>query len=239
MRTLNNNPTGTDSINVAHLIRLKYWDGGAEQEIRLTDAVDTLDIDLNTGNNVETWQGTGLLFSIAMVEESSDLDAPGVDIVFDGVDQSIISIIMNNDFRGREAEVWRVWLDPALGTQVATANPVQLFSGLQNEAYTITESFNIDDPNAVVVGTRLVGSISRVSDQSNVLSSTISHNEMNERAGLATGDTFFQNIPVIDGVEIFWGRKGPLTPYYARPADRSGGSPSLPGGEIVPQGPGA
>ena len=215
-RTIDNNPIGPAPIDVVHLIRLKYWDGAAEQEVRLTDAVSDLDIDINPTSTVETWTGSGVLFSISSVAESADLDEPGVDLVFDGVDQAIISVIMNNNFRGRQIEVWRVWLDPALGTQVATAKPIKLFDGFQNEQYSVSESFTFG-PDAVQVATRAVGSVSRLNNRRNVLTNPISHNEMLDEASLVTGDTFFQNVSAIQGREIFWGRKGHQPPSGAEP----------------------
>lgn len=231
VRAINNNPIGPTNVDVVQLIRLKYWTGSVENEIRLCDA--SSDLDINVGAGLETWIGSGLLISISAVDESSDLDESGVDLAFDGVDQSIISIILNNHFRGREVEVWRVWLEPSTGKQQTTpsvATPILMFKGFQNETYQIGESFT-DNPDAVAVSTRIVGSISRVADQREVRSNMMSHNEMIENAGLTDGDTFFQNVPRIDGVEIFWGRKGESTRWGLNDGyEPSGVPPWVPNG---------
>lgn len=210
MREVNDNLIDPVSRNVVHLIRLKYWDGGAEQEIRLCDAVDDLDIDVNPPSTVETWTGSGVLLSISSVSESGDLDEPGVDITLDGVDTAIISIILGNDFRGRQVEIWRVWLEHLTGKQATTpqAKPLLIFDGFQNAPYKFSETFT-DDVSSVSVSTRVVGSVSAIGYNRSIASNPTSHNEMLERAGLSTGDTFFQNVAALENKEIYWGRDKP------------------------------
>lgn len=206
-RDIKGNPVGPAPKDVVHLIKLKYWDGATEQSVLLTDAVDDLTFDVGAGP--ETFQGTGLLLSIGTTSESSDLDAPGVDIVFDGVSQTIISVIANNQFRGRPVTVWRVWLDPDTG-EIASpgTGPVMLFDGFQNEPYTISESFT-EDPDAVSVSTRAVGSLVTTTRNRAVKSNPVSHNEMLESAGVATGDTFFRHVSSLQNKEVYWGRDEP------------------------------
>lgn len=206
VRVLNDNPVGLTSKDVVHLIRLKYWDGGAEQEIRLCDAVEDLSIDVGSG--LETWTGSGLLLSISPVTESPDLDEPGVDISLDGVDTAIISIILGNDFRGRQVEIWRVWLEQLTGKQATgpSATPLLIFDGLQNQPYRIAESFDDFGVSTVSVSTRAVGSVSTTSYNRSIATNPTSLNEMLERAGLTTGDTFMQNVAALENLEIFWGR---------------------------------
>ncbi len=219
-RSVNDNPIGPLSTNVVHLIRLKYWDGAAEQEVRLTDAVDDLSIDV--GGGAETWTGSGLLLSISPVSESGDLDEPGVDIALDGVDTSIISIILGNDFRGRQVEIWRVWLEHLTGKQATspTATPLLIFDGLQNAPYKFSETFS-DDVSSVSVSTRAVGSISTIGYNRAISTNPTSHNEMLERAGLTTDDTFFQNVSALENAEIFWGRDKPSDSVWLRRLEKA------------------
>lgn len=206
-RDVAGNELGPTPKDVVHLIRIKYWDGALEQEVRLTDAISDLSIDVGSG--AETWTGTGLLLSIGAVDESADLDAPGIDIAFDGVNQSIISVIANNQFRGRAITIWRVWLDPATGLiKSPGTGPVQIFDGYQNEPYSISESFT-EQPDVVAVSTRAVGAISRITKLRSVKTNLTSHREMLEAAGLSFSDTFFQHVPGLEGKEIYWGRDEP------------------------------
>ncbi len=231
-RELKDNPVGLDAVHIEHLARIFYWDGGNEQEIRLTSAVTDLSIDVGDGAGPETWTGSGIFMSVSGVDESVDLDAPGMDIIFDGVDTTISAIIMGNDFRGRQITIWRVWIDPTTGLiKSPGTGPIQLFDGFQDEGYIIGETLT-DNPDLVSVSTRAVGLMSRVVDESLVKTNVTSHNEMLERAGLSTGDTAMQNVVAIAGVEIFWGRKGPAQITRIR-------QESMNPGDIVPQGRGA
>lgn len=215
-RDLNDNYVGPEAREVVHLVELAYWDGATEQIVRLTDASQDLDLSVDGGATTPTWVGTGVFISIGDVDESSDLDAPGVDIVFDGVNQSIISVIANNQFRGRPIKLWRVWLDSETGEMAGPGvdpQPLAIFDGFQNEAYQIGESFT-EEPEAVRVSTRAVGAISRLGKIRGVKTNTVSHNEMLESAGVATGDTFFGNVPGLQGKEIYWGRDEPGSRRY-------------------------
>lgn len=229
-RTTGTNPISDTNAEVVHLVRLKYWTGAAENEVRLASSVSDLDIDVGQGAGTETWQGSGLLLSVGSTDESTDLDTPGFDLTLDGVDQTIISIIMQNDFRGRKAECWRAWINRTTGAVVDT--PIMLFDGYQNDPYTVSESMT-EEPDAVSVGTRIVSRLTKLSHVRPIKSQTTSYNEMLERAGLSTGDTFFQNVPAIMDREVYWGRVPPNDFNFSDFVDqilRAPGVTSSPGG---------
>lgn len=193
------NPTAT----VVHLLRLRYWTGAAENEILLTDASQDLDVDV--GGGLETWTGDGLFLTISQVSENTDYLNQSIDISLDGVDQTIISAIMQNHFRGRLATLYRVWLDPVNGD---VDGYIMIFQGYQNEPYNITAT-QTDSPDAVNVSTRCITVLTRLSNTKEIMSNEISHNEMIERdpnfAPYTNIDRFFRYTADLVNREIIWG----------------------------------
>ena len=199
-------PTATsdDTGTSIYLLRISYWDG-TDQEVLLTDA--PIDVSVQVGASPETWTGTGLLMSVANVSEGSDLDVSGIDITFDGVDQTIIAILMNNQFRGQPIEVWKAWFDAGSGAVIGS--PLLLFKGYQNEAYTIGES-STDNPDAVSVSTRATSRMSRVTAENVVLTNPVSHLNMLVRGGLTdTTANFWAIVPTIINKDVYWGKDTP------------------------------
>lgn len=203
-RSTGTNPVSADVATTIHLVELKYWNGATENTLRLTDAVSNIDADVGAG--VVTFQGTGVLFSIGKFSESTDMDEPGVDIAFDGVDQTIISVIMNNQFRGRKITVWRAFLDEATGQLEDT--PILLFDGYQNSPYSIGESMT-DEPDAVSVTTRGVSRLTLLGSNRPVKTNVLGHRDMLRRWSYYAGaldSTLFVTASTVEGRRVFWGK---------------------------------
>lgn len=199
-------PTATsdDTGTSIYLLRIAYWDGAA-QEVRLTDA--PIDVSVQVDASPETWTGTGLLMSVANVSEGSDLDISGVDLIFDGVDQTVIAILMSNQFRGQPIEVWKAWFNASSGSVIGS--PMLLFKGYQNEAYTIGET-STENPDAVSVSTRAISRMSRITAENVVLTNPVSHLNMLVRGGLTdTTANFWAIVPTIINKDVYWGQETP------------------------------
>jgi hypothetical protein len=195
--------TTDDTGTSVYLLRLSYWDGAVQQEVRLTDA--TVNISANVGGGPETWQGTGLLMNVAAVTEGSDLNIGGVQLTFDGVNQSIISIIMSNQFRNQPVEVYKAWFNPTTG--VIVGSPLKLFVGYQNEPYSIGET-STDNPDAVSVTTKIISRVTKTTAENVVLSNVDSHYGYIQRSPLTdTAAEFFYFTPSIVGIDVHWGGK--------------------------------
>lgn len=76
--------------------------------------------------NSETWTGSGTVISFSSTNEATDLSANGMSLNFSGLDSSIISIMLSENYRGRLAKVY-------LGALGANNLPVsdlyQIFAG--------------------------------------------------------------------------------------------------------------
>lgn len=202
-RTIGTNTPTADRATTVYLVRLNYWNT-TTQEARFTDA--PLDLSIDVGDGLETWVGSGLIISVSAVTEGSDLDVSGVDITFDGVDQTVIGIIMNNHFRHQPIEVYKAWFDPDSGAIEGT--PVLYFKGYQMEPYSVGET-STDNPDAVSVSTRCTNLLTRTTSENTVMTNPQSHLNMLNRIPGNTDVTanFFIHIPTILDLDVYWGEE--------------------------------
>lgn len=213
-RTISSGATA-DHSTVVDFLRAYYWTGSAEQAVQLCTATQDMEITIDAVPT--TFNGAGLMLQLTEVQESTDYDAVGVDISLDGVDQTVVAILMNNQFIGRKIEVWRAWFDDSTGLIIG--NPVKLFEGVQNDPYTITSSQTYGEYGASTVTTRAVTKMTRVQFNAPVYSNPVSHNEMLTRAADGvTYDTFFNNVKRLKNRSIDWG--GESTPLNETGVDR-------------------
>lgn len=213
-RTISSGAT-SDHSTVVDFLRAYYWTGSAEASIKICTAAQDMTITIDA--SPETFTGTGLFLQLTEVQESTDYDAVGVDISLDGVDQSVIAILMSNQFVGRKIEIWRAWFDDDTGLIIGS--PLKLFEGVQNDPYTITSSQEYGEQGASTVTTRAVTKMTRVQFNAPVYSNPVSHNEMLTRAADGvTYDTFFNNVKRLKNRSIDWG--GEATPLNETGVDR-------------------
>lgn len=79
----------------------------ASQTVRLNGAAEPLVI----GGN--TFDGVGLLGGISTVQEAGDLASSGISLTLAGVPRDLVSVTLNEQYQGRPATVYEVFLDPA------------------------------------------------------------------------------------------------------------------------------
>ena len=85
-----------------------------------------------------TYTASSLLLGVSDVSETSDVAVDSITIAFTGADQSIISLLLNNDYMDKEAEVYKGFLDDS---QALISDPFLLFKG-RIESYAIEEDIN-------------------------------------------------------------------------------------------------
>ena len=214
-RTIGTNPVTADRGTTIFLMRINYWNV-TQQEVRLTDAPVDLTVDVGSGS--EVWTGTGLLMNVSQVSEGADMDVSGIDITFDGVDQTVMGIILNNQFRGQPIEIYKAWYDTADGLIEGT--PLLYFKGYQNEPYSLGET-STDNPDAVSVSTRAISLLTKTTAENVVLANPTSHFNMLQRFGTAdTTANFWALVPTIVDIEVSWGEHGSTggnNPHYTPP----------------------
>ena len=218
---------GAEHNTSTHLLEFTYWDGAAQQTLYYTTASQDITTSGVTNIPDATWialgfPGGGSALALSEARETSRSASQGVTLRLDGVDQTIVSILLNNQFRGQPAKIYRLYLDESAGTPIGG---LLVWSGLQNDDYRIDESRpqDTDEPGTVTIQTKVVSFTAKMQESQPVATNTVSHNSMLDRAGLSTGDTFFQNVTEITDREIFWGAEGPAEESRATSRGRGGG----------------
>lgn len=202
----------SESAEFVHLLEFTF-SGGA---VRLNTGAQDLDW------NGFTWEAVGGLLQFGGVQETSDMSSQGVDVQLSGVDQTVLSVLMTNAFRGRQAKIYRAHLDRATGLVVDS--PLLLFQGLQLSPYTVEED-QASTGSTVQISTRLVGffGVDRVRG---IVSNLASHQQY------FNGDLFFQHTSALDTTNIYWAQ----APVGGKAVKKSG--PGSPGtrGNYTPHG---
>ena len=147
----------------------------------------------------QTWEAVGGGLTIGNVEESGDLKGQGIDLVISGVDPTLISGLLGQDFRGRELRVWQAILDPVSGTVVEA---IDLFAGLQLDGYEIEEKISRDGQLTATIRTRGRHRLS-IAEFRGIKANVHSHQEH------FPGDTFFSHTARLANVLMFWGTPSP------------------------------
>lgn len=140
--------------------------------------------------NSQTYTGTGNLLTIDGLEEASDLSARGTTLTLNGLDSTIISYALGEEYQGRLVTIY--W---GVGT-----NTVEVFSGymdkmtIQDAAESATISLTVES--------RLIAL-----ERPNIRRYTReSHAGIRTAKGLSGSDTFFDWVTKLQDKQIVWGR---------------------------------
>jgi len=114
----------TNKLNPVTLVYLNISGGQ-----RFTDHYKNISYDGNT------YTASSLLLGVSDVGETSEVAVDSITVAFTGADQTIISLLLNNDYMDKEAEIYKGFLD---SSQVLIADPMLLFKGR-------IESFSIEE----------------------------------------------------------------------------------------------
>lgn len=180
-----------------YLYELEYSNGA----LRITNA--PADIEWNGF----TWDALGGLLIHESVNESRDMRQQGVRVELSGVEGSIISRILNNNFKGRPARIYLCHLD--METAEIVGEPHLVFRGRQNSPYIVREEHDEDGSGTVTVETRIVSILARIQATLPIRTNVKAHSELLRRAGATLGDLFFVTVPEIVNKKIYWGREAP------------------------------
>jgi hypothetical protein len=167
-----------------------------------------------------TWTAVGGSLLHGSVADSSDSRAQGVSLSLYGVDQAIISIIQNNQFRGRVVKIYLIHFNPDTG---AVYTPDLIFRGRQNGNYEVTEDRTPEDTTSggsVTVTTRISADLSAVNTKRPCKCNVHSHEEFLRRSGVSSpDDKFFERVPTIMDKVVLWGAypPEPYVPWVPHP----------------------
>jgi len=162
-----------------------------------------VDLDFDSGNmrfwtgygdktiNSQTYTGTGNLLTIDGLEEVSDLSARGTTLTLNGLDSTIVSYALTEEYQGRLVTIY--W---GVGSET-----VEVFSGFMDKM-TIQDSGETSTIS-LTVESRLV-----VLERSSVRRYTReSHAAVRTSKSLSGSDTFFDWTTQLQDKQIVWGRE--------------------------------
>jgi len=160
-----------------HLLELEFSGG----TVYLCDAAQNVTV------GAQSYTALGGLIEVGDVEETRDDKGQGLELALSGVDQSIVSVLLTNFYRGRACRLYRVYLSAA-GTVIG--DRILLFPGLMNEAWTITGTRDEGlGAGTVRITTRVVSRLAGMGGQvRGIRTNIVSHQRH------FTGELFFQHV---------------------------------------------
>ena len=147
----------------------------------------------------DTYTAVGGHLGFDVVQESGDLTGQGVRITLDGVDQTVISPLLAQNYIGRTAKVYQAHMD---SSGALVDDPVLLFEGLLNSSFRVSESRDPDGTGTVVVTTTVVSPLVSFRQQRGIRMTLASHQHH------FANDTIMRHISTISSRQVFWGKSG-------------------------------
>ena len=152
----------------------------------------------NVSWNSQTWVGIGGALGFEAVVETGDLKGNGTDMILSGVNQVIISILLSENYIGRDIEIWHGHINSS-GTIVS--DPVNIFLGGMNGGFTIRESFEPSAPGTVTIKGRMQDRIASLSRVRGIQANKHSHQKV------FPDDEFFSHVAKTVGKKLIWGKQ--------------------------------
>lgn len=117
-----NNAIAADNVDPFFAVKLEFESGST----RLWTGVG--DISFEAGSGSETFSGAGDLVSVSAVEETNDIESSGVTVALSGINSSLISLALSENYQGRNVTLYL----GLLSSGAVVADPYILFRGLMD-----------------------------------------------------------------------------------------------------------
>lgn len=105
------------------LVRLGFDSG----DVLATNAPFDIDYDWDGDTSDETFLGVGNLGQVRRLEESVDVQPYSIEILLSGVQTSLVSIAVGENYQGRDCRVWLAFLNQT--THAIIGAPLLMFRG--------------------------------------------------------------------------------------------------------------
>lgn len=147
------------------------------------------------GSLDQSWVAVGGHLTLDAVEESPDRQT-GVNLTLDGVDTSVIALVLGANYLGRQATVYY----GLMGTDgEIVVDPVQFGPYYMLSQWTTRETRAANGQATATVRTRLTSRLAPLSKIKGIVTNVRSHEKH------YSGDVFFEFIPKLVGKRIIWG----------------------------------
>lgn len=175
----------SESSTLCHFLEFQFSGGTT----RLTTAPHDISW------NGFTWTGIGGALSFEQVQESQDINASGVKMILSGVNQSILTILLQQFYIGRVVQIWLAHFD-ANGAIIA--DPLLLFNGKMNGGFEIEESHDEKMPGTVTILANMTDRLADLEQRNGIQTNLDSHQR------LFSGDEFFEFVPDLASKVLEW-----------------------------------
>ena len=150
--------------------------------------------------NSETYIGSGNLLSIDGLAEASDLSAQGTDIVLNGIDSTILTYALTEEYQGREVNIyWGV---------SGVSEVVEVFSGYMDQMTIVdkgdTSTIKLSVESKLIVLER--PNIRRYTEGSHA-AVIATENTRDSTTYTQSNDSFFRWVAKLQDVQVAWGRE--------------------------------
>ncbi len=176
---------------IAHLLSLAFSGG----TVRFTTGPHNVDW------NGNTYSAAGGAMTFEAITETPDPSGQRLKIILDGVALGAVAALLSQNYIGRLAILWRVWLN-AGGSIIS--DPAILFTGYMNTPWIVSEDW---DNHWAKVETEIVSPLAVFNQVRGITADKTSHQRW------FTGDTFFSHIVDKPEGDFGWG----ITNAVSRP----------------------
>tara|TARA_B100000963_G_scaffold137118_2_gene119349 strand:- start:15887 stop:16495 length:609 start_codon:yes stop_codon:yes gene_type:complete len=171
--------------------------------VKLSFSTGTLYLWTGYGNktiNSETYLGSGNLLSIDGLEEASDLSATGTDIVLNGIDSTILTYALTEEYQGREVNIYWGVSD--------VSEVVEVFSGYMDQMTIVdkgdTSTIKLSVESKLIILER--PNIRRYTEGSHA-AVIATENTRDNTTYTESNDSFFRWVAKLQDVQVPWGRQ--------------------------------
>lgn len=117
----------TLDTNQAAAMVASNGDGIAFVQLDFTTTLRMSTLPYDSPWNGFTWKGAGALGEISAIGENVDLQAQGVSLSLAGIDPSLISTALGEQYQGKPCQIWFCPLNVDTGQLIGT--PLRIFAG--------------------------------------------------------------------------------------------------------------
>lgn len=144
--------------------------------------------------NGDLYTGAGIYGGVSEVEETKKTSANGLQLSLTGIPSAMVSIALNENYRGRRVFLWLALFDPVTGAMIA--DPTRVFAGRM-------DTMKISDNGST--STITMTCESRLIDLERPRERRFT---AEDQKALYPDDRGLDNVAGLQNKEVFWGRWG-------------------------------
>ncbi len=147
-----------------------------------------------------TWTAIGGAMSIDPLTESTGDRDQGARLELSGVDQTLITALLGNNFRGRKLNIWVAMLDD----NASVVGTIRMFRGFQNSEWNVEEERPDEGPGTVRVTANIQSRLVDEKDARGIQQNVDGHQGVHADF---SNDLFFEFVRSLPHENFDWGER--------------------------------